>query len=481
MIPSPAPTGALQGSLHHGADGRDSSTAHFRFCVYSPFLIGSWAISTRKPDPFNSVDMPFSQSLEHTSALSCLLPGSERRDMTTGFFFSLPYHGHVYPCLPIVEALTLQGNEIVAYSTDTFRPAFKAAGAKFEEFPYTQSDKRALVTMAYWQLRVVDDAMPRLVKEARKRNARYVLSDSSCHWGYVLARYLALPLILLHSTVPTAFLKISPLESIFLDLRRAPQVLPTVAKFLWLDQYLSQRWLTPPLRSPVSLIQPRCGSLQLVLTHECMRSSSADVSYEFVGPCVRRRASIPGEPLPPENGRPLVYVSLGTIWNERADFYRLCIEAFAATDYQVLIVTGVNVDPLLLPNPPENVHLRSHVDQIAVLERAAAFISHGGMSSLTEAMKAGVPLVLFPQANDQFALSEAMVRRGRAILLSPRDLSAQSLRAAIHKVVHDSKLQLECRRCCDEMLRAGDGGAHAARRILEWIREPPGNIPYAHH
>ena len=401
--------------------------------------------------------------------------------MATGLFFSLPYHGHVYPCLPVVEALTRQGNEIVAYTTGAFRTAFEAAGAVFQEFPYSQPDKRALVTMAYWQLRVVHESMPRLVKAARERNVRYVLADSSCHWGYMLARHLSLPLVLLHTTVPTAFLKISPLESMLLDLRRAPRVLPTVAKFLWLDRYLSRRWRTPPLRSPISLVQPRRASLQLVLTHECMRSSAADLTYEFVGPCVRRRASAPGEPLPPENGHPLVYVSLGTIWNERADFFRLCIEAFAETDYQVLIVIGMNVDPSLLPTPPENVHLRSHVDQIAALERTAAFISHGGMSSLTEAMRAGVPLILFPQANDQFPLSETLMRRGRAVMLSRDDLSAQSLRAATNRVVHDPKLQAECRRCRDEMLSAGDGGARAARRILELIREPHDPGRYAHH
>lgn len=386
--------------------------------------------------------------------------------MGTCLFFALPYHGHIYPCLPILEELARRNETVVAFSTRDFEVALRSAGAEFRELPHAHTDTRALVTMAHWQLQVVKQRMPQLMREAHKMGANYVLVDAACHWGYVLAQVLSLPVVVLHTTVPSVFLDISHFRSIAIDLWRVPGVWSTVIRFLGLDYYLSRRWRTTRLRSPIALVQPREATLQLVLTHECMRPSHAANSYEFVGPCVRRGNWIPADSLPADIGKPLVYVSLGTIWNRRMDFYAQCIEAFANTEYQLLISIGAQGDARLLPALPANVLLRSHVDQVSVLALASAFISHCGMSSLTEAMVAGVPMVLFPQANDQFSLTESAVRRGIAVCLPPGRASATTIYEATQRVVRDPAIQLACRQCRQEMGRGGDAAVRAADRIL---------------
>jgi MGT family glycosyltransferase len=380
----------------------------------------------------------------------------------TGFFFALPYHGHIHPCLPVIGELIRRGEHIVAYAPEEFRPMLEELGAEFRCFPYRQSDKRALVTMACWQLRVAASCMASLVQDARTQGAQYVLVDPACHWGYALAQHLSLPLIALHSTFPMAFHRISHLRSILLDLRRAPDVLPTVLRFLVLDRWFSGKWRIPPLVSPIALVQPRHALVQLVLAHESMQPDAANGSYHFVGPCLRKRGSTRGEPLPPVSDRPLVYVSLGTIWNDRADFYRLCIAAYRDSGYQVLISVGTSVAAASLPAPQDHIHIRAHVDQMAVLERAAVFVSHGGMNSLSEGLHAGVPLVLFPQANDQFALSQLLERRGVAVLLRPETLSAQAIRDATDTALQDRALLARTREVRDQMRSAGSGASRAA-------------------
>ncbi len=389
--------------------------------------------------------------------------------MGTGLFFSLPYHGHVHPCLPVIEELVHRGERILAYTTEEFQPMLAAIGAEYRAFPHKQSDKRglvALVTMAHWQLRVTASCMEQLAQEARANRAEYVLVDAYCHWGYALAQHLSLPVVVLNCTFPSAFQSISRLQSILLDLRAVPSVLPTVIRFLILDRRLARRWRIPPLVSPIALAHPRHALEHLILAHELLRPCGVDKSYHFVGPCLRKRGSTRGEPLPPPDGRPLVYVSLGTIFNDRPEFYRLCIEAYSDRRYQVLISTGTRDEAALPFAVPENIHLRRQVDQIAALERAAVFLSHGGVNSLSEALYAGVPLVLFPQANDQFALSELMEQRGIGVRLKPSTLSAQTIREATDFVVQDRAVLAKCRELRDQMRSAGSGAPRAVDLIF---------------
>ncbi len=385
--------------------------------------------------------------------------------MGTGLLFSLPYHGHIHPCLPVVEELVRRGERIVAYTTDEFRPMLEDVGAEFRRFPHRISDKRALVTMAYWQLCVAASVMSALARDAQALDTEYVLVDASCYWGYALGEHLSLPLILFHSTFPNAFQSLSPVRSALLDLRSAPGVFPTFIRFLMLDRRISRRWRITPLGSPVALIQPRQALEHLVLAHESMQPERTGEAFHFVGLCLRRPGSTRGESLPRRDARPLVYVSLGTIWNDRPDFYRLCIEAYRDGRYQVLISTGSSLGAWSLGTVPDHIHIREHVDQLAVLERAAVFVSHGGMNSLSEALHAGVPLVLVPQANDQFPLSELMERQGVAVVLRGAALCPKALRETTDRVLHDPAMLARCRER-REQIRSGRSGAHRAADLV---------------
>src|SRR6266853_6969871 len=54
--------------------------------------------------------------------------------MATAIFFGLPAHGHTNPTLPIVAELVRQGEHIIYYSTEEFRPAIESTGADFRTY-----------------------------------------------------------------------------------------------------------------------------------------------------------------------------------------------------------------------------------------------------------------------------------------------------------------------------------------------------------
>lgn len=186
----------------------------------------------------------------------------------------------------------------------------------------------------------------------------------------------------------------------------------------------------------------------------------------FVGPCLdagRRDGGAGWEP--PRDGRPLLYVTFGTAYTDREAIYRACIEAFAATDWRVLMAVGDHVDPARLAPLPDGVEVRRRAPQLAVLEHARAFITHAGMGSCAEALWFGVPTVAIPQAVDQFANADRLVELGVGRRLDAGDVTAARLRDAVGAVAGDPAVAARL-----EALRAevrASGGAERAADAVE--------------
>jgi MGT family glycosyltransferase len=164
---------------------------------------------------------------------------------------------------------------------------------------------------------------------------------------------------------------------------------------------------------------------------------------------------------------PLIYISMGTIFNDLPDFYRICLEAFGGTRFRVLIATGTKVDVSGLGPVPANIMLREHVSQLAVLKRAGLFITHGGMNSTSEALANGVPLLVFPQHGDQHLVAARVVELGAGLRLAAPDISPEALRVLAERVVDEAGFAVAARSIAASFAQGGGAGA-AADAILEF-------------
>src|SRR5262249_10273098 len=112
-----------------------------------------------------------------------------------------------------------------------------------------------------------------------------------------------------------------------------------------------------------------------------------DERFLFVGPSIKERPAagdFPLEELDRGTG-PILFISLGTVFNNWPEFFDMCFEAFAGTPWRVVLSTGERVDAEVLARAPSNFLARRHVPQLEVLKRAKAFVTHGGMNSTMEA------------------------------------------------------------------------------------------------
>src|SRR5919202_1696872 len=89
-----------------------------------------------------------------------------------------------------------------------------------------------------------------------------------------------------------------------------------------------------------------------------------DERYVFVGPCIAPRSDGYGFALDPLTNRPLLYISLGTVFNTDPKFYAACFEAFANSDWQVVLSFGTHIEPSSIGQTPNNFVVSPHVPQL---------------------------------------------------------------------------------------------------------------------
>uniref|UniRef100_A0A914VWE7 UDP-glucuronosyltransferase n=1 Tax=Plectus sambesii TaxID=2011161 RepID=A0A914VWE7_9BILA len=94
----------------------------------------------------------------------------------------------------------------------------------------------------------------------------------------------------------------------------------------------------------------------------------------------------------------------------------------------------------LFKNYP-NVYPMKWIPQVDLLNhpKVKAFITHGGLNSMTEAITSGTPTVAIPLGGDQEHNVAVAVKRGVTAFVSKRSLNTESLTAALQEVLQNEK------------------------------------------
>ena len=188
----------------------------------------------------------------------------------------------------------------------------------------------------------------------------------------------------------------------------------------------------------------------------------SDKQFKFIGPSLDGRAPQAkdarlDDELNKGGERPVIYASLGTIFNTFMPFYRAVVAAFGDRDVTVVLSVGHNFDQTKLGRVPHNIFIHQSVDQLAVLEKADLFITHGGMNSVNEVLYYKVPIVVIPMADDQPTVGARIAELGLGTVVSRKKINGQTLgRAAL-------------------MIQANKQIADNVNRISEGMRKSGGN------
>ena len=157
--------------------------------------------------------------------------------------------------------------------------------------------------------------------------------------------------------------------------------------------------------------------------------------HSFLGSAVRAEApDAEVEAWLARDGAPVVYVSLGSFLSVRSDVLARVAESLRRLDVRVALASGSTPREALGPIP-QSWLVRAELPQVTLLDHAALAVSHGGNNSVTEALTAGVPLLLLPLSTDQFAGAAAVETAGLGEALDPNAATPAQLRDAATRLL----------------------------------------------
>ncbi|MBQ1815894.1 MAG: glycosyl transferase [Ruminococcus sp.] len=352
-------------------------------------------------------------------------------------FFCIPAHGHTNPMLPVAAELVRRGDRVRFYSFNEFKEKIISTGAEFvscDSFlpSITKDEEQRLKSVSTTEMTIQDIKITLAMDEFLDGEFKsfmpdVVYSDSVCFWGKLNAWKHNVALVVSTSTFAFNQLSSKYMKHSKGELWDMIAGLPKISKEL---KALEPRGYK--VKNALSLVQNDNTTDTVVYTSKRFQPYSESFSdhYAFVGPSVFSKTA-PQK----SKARPLVYMSLGTVINERPDFYNKCAEALGGLDVDVIISRGKKIDEKLLSGFPPNIKTYPYVDQLDVLSKADAFITHCGMNSVSESLYMATPMVLYPQTGEQVAVAKRVEEQNAGIMLG--DDSAQGIKKAVLELLNN--------------------------------------------
>ncbi len=391
-------------------------------------------------------------------------------------FMCHPDHGHVIPNLEMVAELVRRGHRVTYLTASSMAKIVTEAGATAIAYASTYRDAdfdQAANDPGYLLNLLLDESAAMLATASSEldgdRPDMIVYDTSILYAGRVLARKWVVPaaqvIPVFASNEHFSFLNATynPDSSGVKPSAEKPTVMPewvgaTMARIGALCAEHGVRaaphevWFDVP---PLSLVTvPR--EFQYA-------GETFDERFVFVGPCVGDRGFL-GDWAPPATGLPVVLVSMGAVFNQHEHFFRTCVEAFRGQPWHAVMTVADGMDPRSLGGLPPNVEVHRWVPHVAVLEHAALCVSHAGMGTVLEALRASTPLVCVPIS----ALDRPTARRlgelGLGTTIDPAEFTSEGLVAAINTMLADADTAARAESMSKAVADAG-GAVRAADEI----------------
>lgn len=394
--------------------------------------------------------------------------------MPTWTYFGTPVFGHTNPTLSVVAELVRRGERVVYYNSERFADAIRATGAEFRPYRNMPALPPTMSTRMVEMVPLLSDAteafLAEHVDELLSDRPDFVIHDCVAIWGAEASRLMerpriaTVPTLLVNDTVDALANRIMPR-----DIRPGGSgIRVRDLPLLWsvfLQRLRTNRRHGLKYKKILELVH---AEFNVVFTSAALQPHADEFAdrFAFVGSPTVERTEEADFPFDELRDAPLVYISLGTLFNDRPDLFQLCFDALGDLDIQVLLSRGKADATQSKLVAPDNFRIESYVPQLSVLSRSAAFVTHGGIGSASEALHCGTPQVFLPQIWDGYLMAHQISQAGAGILLPPEP-SAEQLRAAVKSVLEDRTYQEKARRLGEDLSSAG-GAAGAADAIQGW-------------
>jgi zeaxanthin glucosyltransferase len=366
--------------------------------------------------------------------------------------------GHLNSLLALSRRLVARGHRVTFFQRPELEARVLEYGLEFSSIGIAPSQAehgraRSNIADLQYHIKRITDEMGIFLRDAPDAMSRSginaLIIDEIALPGPTLAQLLKLPYVFVSTSVPHNFGWMVPQSLSHCDnpislFGRFQNALLQVSVFRmhgpvrWrLDRYRRQRGLGP-IRELQKIFPARA---HIATLPECLDfpRSTRPINFYYTGPFVDQSArpsiDFPWDRL---DGRPLIYVSLGTARKIQPSVFRTIAEACEGLGLQVVMSLGGCRDPEKFADLPGNPLVVREAPQLELIKIAAIVINHAGINTVLETLMEGKPMIAIPISLDQPALAARLSWLHVAEVIPEKRLSAMALRSAVLKVLNDS-------------------------------------------
>jgi MGT family glycosyltransferase len=400
--------------------------------------------------------------------------------MGRAVFLNVSGGGHVIATYGLVAELVRRGEEVIYYEVPHFKEDIEALGATYRPMPpispyqgalcgYPFHHELDLAVILTWSAL---ELIPKLIDEIRELKPDYIVHDSLCLWGKIIAQRLGIPAACSIHTPAVNLRSVLASGRLWKDmpsmLRRSYR---SMKGFCELEKSLRSSYGLKRLSFLETISNPQpvniCHTPRELQPHGEWFGSS----YYFVG-SVHTRPNQEKSHFPVDRlAEKIIYIGFGTICDPGPAFFRNCVTAFRGLDCQVVMILSHSTVPEDLGEIPDNfivwsLRLDGLAPQLDILPRASLFVMNGGMGGARESAWHGVPMLAIPTTFETYTISQRIQEQGAGRALPP-DAPPESLRQSALAVLADPAYQTNSRRI-GEACRTAGGAVRAADVILDY-------------
>jgi len=392
-------------------------------------------------------------------------------------FVSLGAFGHINPTLALVTELVKQGVRVTYFTTEAFRNIIEPTGAKFVAVPswMAENDKHndgekkeddggVAAAVPFLFLNEAGAYIDTILDTLHDDKPDAIVHDFAGIAGTIAADNLNVPNVMLYTSYPSndSYSVAAGFESCPADHPLREAAAGIAAGY---EKY-GCRVMT------VKEIFDGHGDFNLVMMQKKLvpNYESFDDSFVFTGVQIGKRTAF-GSWKAPDNGKPLLYSSLGTAFNNWPEYYPILFDAVRDLDINVFAALG-SIDPASLKDIPANVEVGQMVPQLDILSQASVFITHAGMGGTGEAIYYGVPMIAIPQMEEQAITARQIEKLGLGVaFLDKSAITSEALKTAIQKLLTEPSYKAAAEQFSADMKTLG-GAKASAEALLHFLSKP---------
>jgi MGT family glycosyltransferase len=382
-------------------------------------------------------------------------------------FYSTPAHGHINPTLPLISELIKRGEKVVYYSTKLFKDMVTSTGAEYREYVHLQNFDtiaagKNLALLYFMVAQATKEMLPTLISEIKEIDPDYIIHDALCMWGRHISSITKKPAINSITTFAYSNKNQNIRNTLFFIKKVGLRGILLMIKAYSTQKELCKLNGTTPLHFIDSMMNEEPLNIVYNSREFQPHQEYYNQQYQFVGPSIAVRSKDPDTTDYAALKRPLIYISMGTIWTGSYDI-RVLIKALEEFKCTLVFSCSENIDI----GQTENVYVRNHVNQLEVLKHADLFITHGGMNSVNEGLFNHVPLCIYPFQAEQDEVAYRVVELGCGEILE--NMSEAEIKIKVRKILRNKEYTDNCIYIANSFKDSG-GYKKASDIILNYIK-----------